>query len=258
MAAHLKVLARAFVDILFPRFCIACGKPMPADIEPDICPACEPTLALPAGRYCPRCAFPMAEFASTCAHCRSMNLAFAASTAFGPFAGILRDRLLAYKYGGKRFLARTFGALTAHAARSAWPDISFQAVLPVPLHRSRKSERGFDQAEDLAYHTARFLGVKHRPGLLKRTKFTESQVGLTKAARLANVKGAFKAVSRPPTGRVLIVDDIMTTGATASEAARALKKAGVENVYAVVVARAGITNASASLPHANTTEGART
>jgi len=215
-----------------------CGGPVTPENPIDLCPSCDGQAARPLGRWCPKCAAEMPRYGNACPNCHDMSLAMSGSAAFGLHAGRLRESILAFKFSGRRYYARTFGRLIVRAVTSAWPQTHFDGVVAVPLHSSRLRQRGFDQGRCLAAHVARALGVSDRSGVLRRVRATESQVGLTKSARTENVKGAFAAADCPGLMTVLVVDDIMTTGATASEAARALRKAGAKDVYAAVIARA--------------------
>ena len=205
----------------------------------DLCASCEAEIARPEGRWCPKCGAAMPRFGDACPNCHNMSLAMRESTAFGLYRGVLRERIIDYKFSSERHLARTFGQMVALAAMRAWPEVRFDGVCGVPLHRTRLRERGFDQSRSIAAYAARALGVRNRSGVIRRARATESQVGLTKSARVGNVKGAFEVKGASGMLTALVVDDIMTTGATASEACRALRKAGVKRVYAAVVARAG-------------------
>lgn len=222
-----------------PRLCIFCGAPVSSAAAADFCRECAAEAALPEGRYCERCGAPMATYASKCPNCHNLRIRLDAATAFGFYGGVLRRRILEYKFNGEQHLARTLGALVARAVEMRWPGVAFDAVAGVPLHRRRKRERGFDQGRELGRWTARRLGAPWASGLLRRVRYTERQVGLTRTARLKNMKGAFAAFVKSGLENVLLVDDTMTTGATLSEAARALKRAGVTRVCAAVAARAG-------------------
>jgi ComF family protein len=168
-----------------------------------------------------------------------MHMIVRETAAHGFYQGILRENLLALKFHGRRHLVRTLGALAGRAAMKKWPGMKFDTVVAVPLHRKRRLERGFDQACDLAYYTACEMGLKHRPRILRRTRNTPSQVGLTRSARVKNVHDAFRAGNVAGLERVLLVDDTMTTGATIASAARALRDGGVGSIFAAVVARTG-------------------
>jgi ComF family protein len=236
--AKIAAAARAFADLVFPRFCIICSARVEPDNAMDLCAKCDAQVARTPGRWCPKCAAEMPQYGDACPNCHNMSLAMKGSTAFGVYSGTLRERILSYKFSGRRDYSRTFGLAVARAVRKAWPDVGFDGVIGVPLHPERRRERGFDQARHLATYVARALATNDRPKALRRVRATQSQVGLTKSARGENMRGAFAAGRCDGLQTVLLVDDIMTTGATASEAARTLKRAGIKRVFAGVIARA--------------------
>ncbi len=150
------------------------------------------------------------------------------------YGGPLADALQRFKYGGRSDLAAPLGALLAKAAGRHAGHVD--AVVPVPLHRRRLRTRGFDQTALLARPVARALGVAFEPRRLVRTRATPPQVGLDAAARSDNVRGAFLARPRPRRPRVLLLDDVRTTGATLEAAARALQAAGTREVRLITLA----------------------
>jgi ComF family protein len=143
------------------------------------------------------------------------------------------------KYGGERHQADPLGRWAARAAAQApWAD-AIELVVPLPLSRRRRRERGFNQAELLAETIATHLGALLRPRGLRKVVDTPPQAGLSRAQRRRNLDGVFRAAERVVRGRrVLLVDDVLTTGASLSEAARTLRRAGARRVDAAVVARA--------------------
>jgi ComF family protein len=166
---------------------------------------------------------------------------------FGLYAGNLRTAILLLKFQRRERLGQRLGELLA-AAWEAAGELDDPLVVPVPLHRSRKRERGFDQAELLSLGLTRKLreeaGGKQEPRVetrcLRRTRATPPQTGLSLTARHENVRGVF-TVDRAGTvhGRtVVVIDDVMTTGATLSACAAALKRAGAARVVALTLARA--------------------
>jgi ComF family protein len=170
-----------------------------------------------------------------CALCRSGLRMFDAAFCFGAYEGALRQLIHLFKYRKMRALEGPLGRLLARALPR---DRAFDAVVPVPLHWKRRWRRGFNQSELLARAMARRCGVPVL-NVLTRKRATRSQAGLTNAARRENVSGAFRA-ARPRSvdgKRILLIDDVMTTGATAAACAGALKRAGARSVTVLALAR---------------------
>ena len=161
--------------------------------------------------------------------------------AFGSYDGPLRELLHLLKYEAVRPVAGILGELLAQSIAAAGLANGDFIVIPVPLHRSRRGQRGFNQAELLARAAIRKLGSNWRIqiGCLLRVRPTVSQTGLTRHQRRANLRGAFQLRNRAQVaGRdILLVDDVLTTGTTAAECARVLKRAGAHQVYVATVAR---------------------
>jgi ComF family protein len=228
-----------------------CGASLETISRIPVCPGClrEPE-PLSAEFFCVTCRtpfqneFPLDE-QGRCALCRNGLRGFDAAYCFGAYEGTLRDLIHAYKYAGVRTLAKPLGDLLAAALPR---EERIDAVIAVPLHWRRRWSRGFNQSELLARTIARRTGV---PVLhtLKRVRATTPQAGLSNTHRRKNVTSAFRAGRpapwrRPVTGlRILLVDDVMTTGATAAACATALKRAGAARVSLVTVARVDRRNA---------------
>jgi ComF family protein len=159
----------------------------------------------------------------------------------GPYDGLLRETILRMKWlpgeAQAEILAELWAAHSAARLRQLWANV----VVPVPLHWWRRWQRGYNQSETLAWALARCLGVPCQPRWLRRNRNTPFQTAQTAAGRKSNVAGAF-AVRSPAKLKgkaVLLVDDVMTTGSTANEAARALRGAGAASVAVAVLARPG-------------------
>jgi ComF family protein len=227
---------------LYPDECRICRQPLSEVSRIPVCPAClAQTEPHSAEYYCVSCrtpfqnAFPL-DAHGRCALCRNGLRAFDAAYSYGAFAGTLRELIHLFKYSRMKPLSRPLGELLANALPL---DERFDAVVPVPLHWRRHWQRGFNQSELLAQSIARRRGIPVR-NLLRRARATRAQAGLSNSARRENVAAAF-AVRRqqPLTGlRLLLVDDVMTTGSTATACARALKRAGAQRVALLTVARA--------------------
>lgn len=214
-----------------PR-CLLCREP--GDGRHALCPAC--IASLPWNRDgCLRCATPLPAAGAVCGPCLRHPPPLAATRAaflYGDPVDRLLPRLKFHRdLAAGRLLAECMATAFADAAR---PDV----IVPVPLHRARLRQRGYDQALELARPLARTLGVPLQPALLQRLRDTAAQSRLDAAARKRNLRGAF-AIDRhgPLPAHVVILDDVMTTGATLHAAARALRRAGVARVDAWVCAR---------------------
>jgi ComF family protein len=178
--------------------------------------------------------FPLDE-TGRCAMCRLGLRGFDAVCSYGSYEGSLRELIHLFKYGGVRPLAGTFGRFLAQALPR---ETTFDVIVPMPLHWFKKWQRGFNQADILAREIGKKWNVPVR-NVIRRKKATRPQAGLTNAKRRLNMSGAF----RIPRGRslagmrVLLVDDVVTTGATASACARVLKRAGAAHVALLALAR---------------------
>lgn len=179
--------------------------------------------------------FPLDEH-GVCAACRSGLRGFDAAASFGFYEGRLRTLIHLFKYAGMKPLAKPLGL---YMERAVAVDSRFDMVVPVPLHWRKKWKRGFNQAELLARQMTERRGIPLVKAL-RRVHASDAQAGLSKTARRRNVQGAFQI--RPGLSlagqRVLLVDDVMTTGATASACAMALKRAGARHVMLLTLARA--------------------
>jgi ComF family protein len=218
----------ALLDLVYPPRCAACGGPL--DAEP-FCPTCAGAIdPVPPG--CARCGQPGPD--PLCGPCRASPPAFEAVRAGGLFGGPLADAVHAFKYGGRAALARPLGAWLS--ARAPLPPGAL--VVSVPLARGRRIERGYDQAALLADALARAAGRRRARAVLRRVRETPPQVGKSREERARNVAGAFEATGAVAGREVALVDDVVTTGATADAAAAALRRAGARSVVVVALARA--------------------
>lgn len=168
--------------------------------------------------------------------CRHRRLHFFAARAAGIFDGTLREAIHALKFRARRALAAPLGALMADCA-AADPQLrSAQVVVQVPLHRNRLRERGFNQSELLAREVAERMALPLTADLLIRCQVTQAQSGLALEDRKRNVRGAFVASRQINGSTVLLVDDVISTGSTASECARALRQVGAARVVVLTAA----------------------
>jgi ComF family protein len=223
------------LDVFFPPRCAACRELLPPVDEPGVigalCASCEMILE-PIAESCARCGLPGSP-GDRCESCLQHPPAFDQARAAFLYGGAIADVLHHFKYEDHSELA---GPLADHVAALDLPDVD--VVAPIPLHAARRRQRTYDQALYLARAVARQRGWPFDAGLLTRIRPTPRQVGQHREERAANVRGAFRASERAQGRTVLLVDDVVTTGATASECARALKNAGARRVIVASVARA--------------------
>jgi ComF family protein len=239
----LVALREAVDALIFPWSCPVCGEEGSAS---PFCRSCRQALLEQSARTtesaCPRCALsagPFADLRGGCAVCRDRSLGFDAALALGAYNGDIQDLCLRLKHESNAWLAPWLTDLFVEARRDAISHLPRDAwIVPVPLHWWRRWRRGYNQAEALAQGLARRLNFPvHRP--LRRLVATERLAHKGRTARAEIMHGAFHArPNRRLVGRtVLLIDDVLTTGATCGDAARALKKAGAARVVVVVIAR---------------------
>lgn len=237
-----KALLHGASGVLFPQACVACEAPLPERTSGDFCLACWAELPRVCGPACGRCGAPVTEFhyRPRCPHCEKHAVNFDRAFAAGVYDGLLRRLVLESKRPQGEGAAAAMGRLAAeHAAPLLANDAPADVIACVPMHWRRRLVRRHNPAESMGYEIARKLCVPFAPRLLRWTRMVRKQSELAVTPRRANVRRALAVrpghVLRGAT--VLLVDDILTTGATCSEAARVLKQHGATRVVAVVAAR---------------------
>ena len=268
--SQVRRLSRSLIELVYPARCLACGtwrdlEPIPPRLggmakhgaavphgdtlvaSGPLCGECakviEPEREEPT---CPTCAASVAPYEVSlgrCGQCRGRSLRIAGTVRVGIYRTLLGQLLRAYKYEGREELQTLLGGWLAEAIHNApWRD-RIEAVVSVPTHWKRRFNRPFHAADALASHVA---GRTGRPNVsvLRRVRAGPHQIGLSPTERTANVRGAF-ALRKGVTlrdARVLLVDDVKTTGATLEECAKVLRRGGAAEVYAAVVLRVGWTH----------------
>ena len=239
LAGTLLTRGATVTHLLFPPRCAVCKEPGDR-IHPLFCPHClELVCHLRNLEGCGRCGAPIAEFQRTaegCTHCVDEPRAVAGVVRVGPYRDELAALVRQYKYHGRESLGPTLSAWLVEVVRAApWlPGVDL--VAPVPTHWTRRAQRPFYPAEELARGLARALGLPlARP--LRRVRAGPHQIGLSPLARYANVKGAFavRRAAKLNGETILLVDDVRTTGATLNECARVLKAHGAGAIYGAVL-----------------------
>ena len=252
-------LLDSLTAVLFPADCRVCGVPLSGFTLLPVCNTCWNDLPAQTGVLCTRCGESLAhsvalnsrsdqsEVLDLCRLCRAAAPPFEKAVAHGVYAGKLRALVHLLKYDGMEGLGRRLGALAAEQALAMGELPQDLLVVPVPLWRGKRRQRGFNQAELLARGAMAAMRAR-RPemrvrlvaGALERRCATESQAGLSPHERRANVRGAFFAPKPVAVNGqdVLLIDDIYTTGATARACSQALRSAGARRVWVATIARA--------------------
>jgi ComF family protein len=239
--------ATVLLDLFFPRSCGACDRPLIPGATLEICDHCARQLPWMRGPYCIVCGDGpkpgrrlRIRSHGTCARCTRRRPVYAAARAAFRFEGVIRKAVHNFKFSGRRSLAGTLSELMIQGLRQD-PEFlkGIHVVLSVPLHPDRLQERGFNQAHLIAAEIAAALDIPLKDSVLYREKPTRSQVGMDYRSRVINVQGAFNARKDGDlVGRtILLIDDVLTTGATANAAARPLLDAGAEEVRVAALAR---------------------
>jgi ComF family protein len=242
----LQGLGGRLIDLILPRFCDSCQQLLPPGGAVGFCEACWAMVRLITPPYCPRCGQPFrSPVALThspdfhCGTCRRRPPPFDHARAIAYYEGPLRQAIHLLKYRGKLSLQRRLLQLAIAHFEVHFPGVSFDIIIPIPLHQRRLMQREFNQAALMARGIAHHLTVPMREQVLVRTRWTRPQVELSGDERRANVRQAF-TIKDPAAIQdrvVLLVDDVFTTGATLREAARTLKAAGARQVDVFALAR---------------------
>jgi ComF family protein len=241
--------AEGLFTVLFPSDCRICGTPLVKISRLPVCEECIAEMQPIRDPVCGVCGerlpgrYVVEDRIPRCFECRQLEPLFAKAVAYGTYDLGLRELIHLLKYEQVRPAAGVLGRMLAEAIEGLAPALLAVSpvVVPVPLHREKLRQRGFNQSELIA-QAALKIGFASREwrldaAVLERVRPTESQTGLTRPQRIENLRGAF-AVRRDVAGKqVLLVDDVFTTGTTAGECARALRRAGASCVWVATVAR---------------------
>src|SRR5438105_10160162 len=234
LSSTLSMIGREALRIVLPSWCVVCGGELPwRDRTASCCASCWSLLPRITSGKCRSCALPIPD-SDVCISCSADPLPVDWCEAWGEYSGGLERVLQAFKFERHDFLAVPLGSLMSDVLR----DTSFDAVVPVPMHWRRERKRGYNQAELLATALAKRIRIRCDSRLLSKVRETEAQSTLSRNSRTENLRKAFAASPRVKDLRILVVDDICTTGETFRACASELLRSAASRVCAVAVAKA--------------------
>ena len=242
LAAPIQNWLNVGLGFLYPETCQLCGEQPATAREGFVCRRCWTQVRFIRPPFCERCGLPYpgdltAPF--TCANCSEMELHFSAARSAVVARGIVREAIHRYKYQRALWFEPFLADLLIREARPALSEQHWDFIVPVPLHPLKRREREFNQAERLANHLSAATGIPLNTGLLRRVSPTMTQTRLTREQRAENMRGAFAVTGHSGLDgeRIVLVDDVFTTGATTSACAKVLRAAGAGDVCVWTVAR---------------------
>jgi len=243
MVCNIKSIVTGLTDIIFPPRCLICGTPLMENENYSFCPGCRSRINCVRSPQCTRCGLP---FQSTededhlCEECILSKPFFSTARALGKYEGTLLEAIHLFKYKGKITIGKTLGKLMAQAEYNSLNIRDYTLIIPIPLHRKKLAERGFNQSLILAREIAVRFSIPLDFTTLKRNVYTKSQTSLKKNERKSNVKGAFevKTPGKIKGEKILLIDDVFTTGSTARECSRMLIRHKADEVAVLTLARA--------------------
>lgn len=243
LAAKLKLWTDAALGFIYPDVCQLCGSNRATQREGYVCGECRTDVRSIEAPFCGCCGLPFhGDISGTfeCTNCREMELHFASARSAVMARGRVLEAIHRYKYDGQLWFEEFLAELFIRGARDWFSERHVDALVPVPLFPVKERERGFNQAGRLARRLGAAVNVPVRTDLLKRVLPTPTQTRLSRQQRAANMRNAFalKRDERLNAATVVLIDDVFTTGATASACAKLLAKAGAGPVIVWTVARA--------------------
>jgi len=238
------MISDSFLNLFYPEECFICSSPVARRQDCGLCDDCRrKVLSLRIeGARCPSCGAPLPGFAdgsgNLCLECVRRPPPYSGARSFGYYSTEMRRVIQEFKFEGRRPLVKLLAPLISEAFFQSWQREDFDLITSVPLHSARRRERGFNQAELLGKALAGVIGLPELQ-TARRATATQPQVGLSDAQRLENVRNAFRCTHacRVAGKRILLIDDVMTTGATVASVAEALIGAGAAKVSVLTVAR---------------------
>ncbi|KKO17921.1 MAG: hypothetical protein B6D35_03430 [Candidatus Brocadia sp. UTAMX2] len=235
----------AFLDIFYSRSCLHCNSNLNSSYDLYLCADCTKRISYVRAAHCIRCGAALGPHGIStapegCMQCEGRRLPFTTAISVTYYEGVIKTLIHKFKYSGQKFLFHTLNdiMLSQNAVKEIIPNID--VIVPVPLHWMKKMRRGFNQSELLAQGIQRYFSKPVSTNNLCRIRNTASQTQLSKRQRQVNIWNAFR-VNDPESfreKRILLVDDVLTTGVTAAECAKKLKQSGARSVHLLILATA--------------------
>ncbi len=242
VASETKTLANAALHFIFPEACQICGAERASNAEGYVCRECWLQVRFIRAPFCQRCGLPYegdltTEF--TCTNCNEMDLHFVSARSAVVARGLVLEVIHRFKYQRARWFEPFLADLLTREAKPELAKAKWDFIAPVPLHSLKLRDREFNQAEALAQSLATATNIPLNKNLLRRIESTRTQTLLTREERAANVRRAFAVAEgvKLHGERIVLVDDVFTTGATTSACSQALRVAGAGDVCVWTVAR---------------------
>lgn len=235
MASYITKAWHAVLNIVFPRRCPFCDRVV--EVGQSICPECAGSVHMIDGAVCSKCGQPLEDGRREyCYDCARKIHAYHTGKALYVYQGKVKESLYRFKYANRREYAIFYGEQAALKYGGWIKRCGVEAIVPIPLHKIRKRQRGYNQAELFAKELSRITGVPVRANLIVRSVNTRPQKELDDVNRKKNLKKAFTIPENiVQLKKILLVDDIYTTGSTVDAAAAMLKQAGVGEVYILCI-----------------------
>ena len=235
----LNNLLETLSAFVFPVDCEICGVAVHPHPPLGVCGGCQAEVKLIAPPHCQGCGRTLTGKMPRCAECRTESYAFDQAYACAAYQGAMRQLIHAFKFENRKYLKHFFVKTMTEFMNSHLTAATVDGILPVPIDKDRRLERGFNQSELISMEISRVFGIPHSSGNLIHLRPGAVQSQLAKNQRQLNVKGAFlvRNADEFHSKRLLLIDDILTTGYTASECAKMLKKAGATSVTVLALAR---------------------
>ncbi len=229
-------LISKLLNCIYPAECPVCGKASDIFIHSPVCSSCWSRIRRYTGPSCGICALPFVSGHShLCGGCMKKSPPYARIIAYGLYEGVLKEAISRFKFYGLRRLSRPLGGLLPNL-----PIPEADTIAPVPLTAKGLRQRGFNQSLLIAGVVSKKTGIPLNIDILFKIRETPPQVGLSASERHKNLAGAFTAKGCLKGRRILLVDDVVTTGATAAACSKALLKAGAKEIIVLAIARAGM------------------